>query len=299
MRLITNMSRRARSKAVKIKGMKMKKNGGWGAASGKAGGAAGGGAAAGTDGAKDGMPASGGDGGGTAAGANGVPVKAAYKRDRPRSINDALIDAFLVLKHEKLNNPACWGASVFGLHDIYKKILPFVQAWRGGDLGSSSQRSPSPCQPLALYFATVDIRHCYDTIPHQVLCDRVLPLVLREPAYVCGRYARVSYRPTRPEDQQALPPGGGRSDLHVRYLHLAFPLKDLDQLVQRSREGESKLILQPWQKRCTILGENTRDLSIACMYIQLTDICVLFLQSTRSHRVLLIGRQSWQPFEST
>jgi hypothetical protein len=43
-------------------------------------------------------------------GANGTNVQ--YKRDRPRSINDALIDAFLVLKHEKLNNPACWGASV-------------------------------------------------------------------------------------------------------------------------------------------------------------------------------------------
>ena len=39
-----------------------------------------------------------------------------YKRDRPRSINDALTDAFLVLKYEKLNNPACWGASVRAQH---------------------------------------------------------------------------------------------------------------------------------------------------------------------------------------
>lgn len=144
---------------------------------------------------------------------------------------------------------------VFGLHDIYKKLLPFVQEWRNGTHASRGvQHECGQSRPLPLYFATIDIRHCYDTIPHQVLCDRVLPLVLREPAYVCARYARVSHRPPRqdetPSGENAGQPG---ESLHVRYAQFAFPLKDLDRLVQRSRGGESGLVLQPWRKRCTIL----------------------------------------------
>ena len=146
---------------------------------------------------------------------------------------------------------------MFGLHDIYKKLLPFVQAWRHGTCDHRDARQEQrhgQRRLLPLYFATIDIRHCYDTIPHQVLCDRVLPLVLREPAYVCGRYARVSHRPLRPDEATSRELSGqpGQS-LHVRYLHCAFPLKDLDRLVQRSRGGESDLVLQPWRKRCTIL----------------------------------------------
>jgi hypothetical protein len=99
-----------------------------------------------------------------------------YKRDKPRSINDALTDAFLVLKYEKSANPAVFGASVFGLHDIYKRLLPFVIAWRADE--------KKMARALPLHIATVDIRHCYDTIPHQLLCGHVLPLVLRHPSYV-------------------------------------------------------------------------------------------------------------------
>ena len=81
----------------------------------------------------------------------------------------------------------------------------------------------------------------------------MLPLVLREPAYVCGRYARVSHRPPRPNETVGEMSGQPGESLHVRYLHCAFPLKDLDRLVQRSRGGESEMVLQPWRKRCTIL----------------------------------------------
>ena len=134
---------------------------------------------------------------------------------------------------------------MFGLHDIYRKLLPFVQEWRG----VAESRGGAP---LPLYFSTVDIRHCYDTIPHQMLCERVLPLVLREPAYVCGRYARVSYRPPRPDEAASAAPAAS-SPLHVRYLHCAYPLRQLDQQVQRSRGGEPSTVMQPWRKRATIL----------------------------------------------
>ena len=69
--------------------------------------------------------------------------------------------------------------------------------------------------------------------------------MLREPAYVCGRYARASDRPPRPDETIGEMAGQPGESLHVRYLHCAFPLKDLDRLVQRNRGGESELVLQP------------------------------------------------------
>lgn len=124
-RLITNMSRRTRSKAVRVKGKSKSKKPQVHAdkvptstnaadASIEAG-AEGGGTfdadkirSMGKDKGSDGSASVGENS--SKKGTTGANVK--YKRDRPRSINDALIDAFLVLKHEKLNNPMCWGASV-------------------------------------------------------------------------------------------------------------------------------------------------------------------------------------------
>ena len=47
------------------------------------------------------------------------------------------------------------GCSVFGLDDIYYKYLPFVKFWN--------------LSKKKLYFATVDIKNCFDTINQQTL----------------------------------------------------------------------------------------------------------------------------------
>eukprot|EP01052_Picozoa_sp_SAG31_P004765 SAG31_NODE_201_length_20535_cov_15.315081_15_plen_458_part_00 len=101
-----------------------------------------------------------------------------YGRPAPRSINDALTDAFLVLKYEKASRPEISGATVTGLQDIFRRLLPFVAAHRRGlDVVSVSQERLGQLRPL--HIVTTDIKHCYDSIPHNVLCDVVLPRVLR------------------------------------------------------------------------------------------------------------------------
>ena len=119
-RLITNMSRRTRSKAVRVKGQSNFKKppehpGTVAVPAADAPQPADGDKAHRLD--KDSVAPAVGTGSngtnpsnGAATAPNATHVQ--YKRDRSRSINDALIDAFLVLKHEKLHNPACWGASV-------------------------------------------------------------------------------------------------------------------------------------------------------------------------------------------
>lgn len=78
-----------------------------------------------------------------------------------------------VLKHEYRSKPFLVGAGVFGLDDVFAKIKPFVARnlrplpsssgargtrRRGGAEGGGGRQLPK------LYFASVDIRHCYDTI---------------------------------------------------------------------------------------------------------------------------------------
>jgi telomerase reverse transcriptase len=188
-----------------------------------------------------------------------------YGRRVPRSINDALLDAFLVLKYEKASRPEVFGASVSGLHDIFRRLLPFALDWRR-DQPAGSVDAGRP-----LYCATVDIRHCYDSIPQVMLCDVVLPLVVRHPAYWIGKYSRVLWRPPPlpgpPRKRRkagerlgrAEPRAGAEAQVAeprefvVQYHHCAYPLTELDRHTQHTRGGQPAAIVQPWRRRQTIL----------------------------------------------
>jgi hypothetical protein len=52
------------------------------------------------------------------------------------------------------------GASVFGLDDIYQKLHPFIKEWK---------KDPS----RQLYFASVDIKKCFDTIHQSHLFEMI------------------------------------------------------------------------------------------------------------------------------
>lgn len=82
-----------------------------------------------------------------------------------------------VLKHEYVKKPSLVGAGVFGLDDVFARIKPFVArnlrplaapAAYHGRPEAAARRSPGgaagPSPPPLLYFASVDIRHCYDTV---------------------------------------------------------------------------------------------------------------------------------------
>jgi len=133
-----------------------------------------------------------------------------------------LSDSFTVLKFERSSNPRVFGSSVFGLQNVYIRFLRFVVALR---------RSQAKQGSMPVYVATVDIRHCYDTIPHYILCDHVLPLVVRHPSYAVGRYTRLSWHSLRPNMTPRL--------TNVRYHQFALPLSHFGDLAQGTHNGES------------------------------------------------------------
>eukprot|EP00979_Chaetoceros_neogracilis_P017164 scaffold10181_cov190-Chaetoceros_neogracile.AAC.1 len=82
---------------------------------------------------------------------------------RLRGTNQGLKEVFKALSFEHRHSPELFGVGVHGFHEVHKKLLSFVQMRRG----SSSE----------LYFASVDIHHCYDNInqPHLLkLVDKIL-----------------------------------------------------------------------------------------------------------------------------
>ena len=82
---------------------------------------------------------------------------------RLRGTNQGLKEAFEALSFEKSHKPELFGVGVHGFHEVHKRLLSFIERRKG----SSSE----------LYFASVDIHHCYDKInqPHILkLLDQIL-----------------------------------------------------------------------------------------------------------------------------
>ncbi|KJE96616.1 hypothetical protein CAOG_06915 [Capsaspora owczarzaki ATCC 30864] len=98
---------------------------------------------------------------------------------KPRlSINVRLQNLFHVLTFEKNRNPAPLGASLFGIDDIYPRLLPFVNHWIGQ--GRQSE----------IYFVSLDIQSAFDTVNHDKLLA-VMDGVLQEDEYMMRRFVSV------------------------------------------------------------------------------------------------------------
>eukprot|EP00752_Nemacystus_decipiens_P012225 g10838.t1 len=114
------------------------------------------------------------------------------------STNMQLSNAFHVLKHEYSKKPSLVGAGVFGLDDVFARIKPFVSRnlrplpasarGRSEDVRRLGEGAAGGLPPL--YFASVDIRHCYDTVDQARLMDIVRPLVTSED-YVVQKYTKA------------------------------------------------------------------------------------------------------------
>jgi telomerase reverse transcriptase len=96
-----------------------------------------------------------------------------------KSINSILTPAFSILNYEKTNQPGMLGSALFSVDDIFTRLQSFRT--------SLSSRGPitSP-----LYFAKVDVRSCFDTIPQK----RLLSLarnILSANEYHLTRYSRA------------------------------------------------------------------------------------------------------------
>ncbi|XP_065897051.1 telomerase reverse transcriptase-like isoform X2 [Dysidea avara] len=94
------------------------------------------------------------------------------------SINSKLQNVFHVLNYEKMNHPEELGHSAFSPNDIYNTLLPFAQR-----LQEENRTGP-------LFFISVDISCCYDSIIQSKICD-IIKKIIKEDEYTIRRYVTV------------------------------------------------------------------------------------------------------------
>lgn len=104
---------------------------------------------------------------------NGVPSLG-------RSINTVMAPVFHAITYERSRQPDRFGSSLFSVGDMLPKLAAFKASLREKHLGE---------RPL--YFAKVDVRSCFDTIPQ----DRVVAVVnslMKLQTYTTGKHVEVS-----------------------------------------------------------------------------------------------------------
>jgi Telomerase ribonucleoprotein complex - RNA binding domain./Reverse transcriptase (RNA-dependent DNA polymerase). len=84
-----------------------------------------------------------------------------------KGVNVELKDAFHILSFERNQKPHSFGVGLKGFHEVHEKLLEFTMKHR------KSCKSD-------LYFASVDIHHCYDTINQNYLFDIITNLLSKE-----------------------------------------------------------------------------------------------------------------------
>ncbi|XP_065897074.1 telomerase reverse transcriptase-like isoform X2 [Dysidea avara] len=89
-----------------------------------------------------------------------------------------LQNVFHVLTYEKMSHPEELGHSAFGPNDIYNTLLPFVQ------------RLQQENRTESLFFISVDISCCYDSIILSKICD-IIKKIIQEDEYTIRRYVTV------------------------------------------------------------------------------------------------------------
>jgi telomerase reverse transcriptase len=96
-----------------------------------------------------------------------------------RSINSILTPAFSILNYEKARRPELLGSALFSVDDMFTRL----QAFRSR-LGTRELRT------TPLYFAKVDVKSCFDTIPQKRLL-KLAESILSANEYHLTRYARA------------------------------------------------------------------------------------------------------------
>ena len=102
-----------------------------------------------------------------------------------RSINSVMAPVFNVLDYEKRKQPALVGSALFSVGDMYPKLKSYAQGLK-------------KCNTTvkAFYFAKVDAKSCFDTIPqHQVVT--LIKKIAAEDEYRIGRHAEIKGPETR------------------------------------------------------------------------------------------------------
>lgn len=96
-----------------------------------------------------------------------------------RSINSTLTPAFAILNYEKSRRPDEFRSALFSVDDMHPRLQTFRQTLRTQGLEN---------EPL--YFAKVDVKSCFDTIPQERLME-VAKKILQADTYRITRHARA------------------------------------------------------------------------------------------------------------
>ena len=88
--------------------------------------------------------------------------------------NKILQSTFHALQYEYEKRPSLFGAGVLGLTEVFPSFCSFVEALKQRELGlkSTAKGGRTP-----LYFASADIKHCYDTINQKRLYELMRSVV--------------------------------------------------------------------------------------------------------------------------
>lgn len=100
-----------------------------------------------------------------------------------QSTNDKLSNMLEILRHEYDRNPESFGAGVRGISDVYPTLRSFVQKVKDDCKGKLGR---------VLYFVSVDISKCYDTIRQRHLLD-IMEDVIQDKQYLIQQHF-VTYR---------------------------------------------------------------------------------------------------------
>ena len=98
------------------------------------------------------------------------------KKVLSRSINNVLDPVFHLLRLASAEKPACLGSALFSIGDAHNRLKQFRASFQGS-------------RPT-FYFVKVDVKSCFDTIPHGELMRLVRALIDRETCKI-GRHAEI------------------------------------------------------------------------------------------------------------
>lgn len=108
-----------------------------------------------------------------------MPIRQGGRLVLGKSINSFLTPAFNVMNYEKASQSVRLGASLFSVNDIFTRLKEF-----------KSQLQDENLFGRPLYFAKVDVKSCFDTIPQDKAMQLIESLLSSE-EYSVGKYAEL------------------------------------------------------------------------------------------------------------
>ncbi|CAB9520409.1 Telomerase reverse transcriptase [Seminavis robusta] len=172
-----------------------------------------------------------------------------------KSTNEILRDSLAVLQFEHQNNPQLFGGGLLGLHEFYPRWHEYV---------SNVQARAPLGKPVQSYFASVDIRRCYDNIVQ----DRLLELlngILSEDNYAINRCSLLQSTPER-------------SGIAKRQLKQVCPVETFD-IIQRGG-----ILQRSSRDGAVLLDEGTSSVA------KKGELMELIREHLQSHVVVTSGR---------